>query len=238
MRWSRKRLVGLGGAAAGAAALLAVALSAALRHEPASYAAACRIDPREAAEQCDRVLEQAARLASSERMNRAWSLDLSERQINAWLAVDLPRNHAYLLAPQLSEPRVALDGAGRLRVAARYRRWGVATVLQLTLELELLESNVLSVRFVRARAGALPLPLAEALRVLADLARALDLRLTWREADGAPVALVRLPAPGPGQTALSIESLALEGHALHARGNFVRGSDLPLAQRPTERGPR
>lgn len=231
MRWTRRRIVWLLGLALGSVALASAALLLALRHEPTSYAEACAVDPREAGERCDEVLQQAALMASSETMHRPWTLQLSERQVNAWLAIDVPKNHPYLLSEELSEPRVTFDEGGLIRVAARYHGWGLTTVLELVLEFELLEPNLLAVRFVRARAGALPLPLAEALDVLSQVARSLDLRVTWRESDGAPVALLGLPGPAPGGTALALESLSVDGEGFMAAGRFAHAAELPLAQR-------
>lgn len=217
----------------GIALLLSAGLLA-LRHVSEPFASSRALDISTATLRCDEALSQAAGLASSRRMNRNWSLDLPEDQINGWLTIDLPRNHGYLLPVGFSEPRVALR-ENCVLLAGRYQKWGLSTALLLELNVDLSEPNLLSVRFERAQAGALPLPMADALALVGSLADDLDLHVTWRQAEGDPVALLRLPPAAPGDDALMLEALLIEGGRLRASGGFQRGRDLPLAAEPATR---
>ena len=56
-----------------------------------------------------RMMTKAASLHAAMRQDGAWEALISEGEINAWLALDLPRNHATLLPSGLSDPRVCLQ---------------------------------------------------------------------------------------------------------------------------------
>ena len=81
-----------------------------------------------------------------------------------------------------------------LRIALRYQRGGVDTVLSIAGEAYLTDqTNEIAVRLDRARAGLVPVPLTRFLDEVAERAARANVPLRWTEVGGAPVALIRPP---------------------------------------------
>jgi hypothetical protein len=86
-----------------------------------------------------------------------------------------------------------------------------------------------------ARAGALPIPLAEVLDSISHAARELNLQLEWRKSHGDPVALVTLPKPRESRLRhLSLTTLELRDGELFLSGTTrQRDSDTsPIVPEP------
>jgi hypothetical protein len=206
-RW--RRILGVVACALIAAA---VGLGAIVRHEPAFYreriAPAVAMTP--ATEQAARrlVSDMAALHAAIGRVGR-WEAALDERDINAWLAVDLPRNHAAILPPSATEPRMRIS-PGRLDVAIRLGAAGLSTVAWATVDLRLRGPNQLALEIVDAGLGGLPLPrgpvLAECRRRLAGA----GFTTSAVRLDGRSVLVVYIPeASMVGESARVLEALSL-----------------------------
>ena len=100
-----------------------------------------------------------------------WEAFFSEAELNGWLAADLPRKFPRFLPPEIDSPRVDLE-EGQLKLACRYRSGGLTTVVHLTVFVRMAdEPNTIAIRFSKARAGALPLPLKSFLDHVSDVAR-------------------------------------------------------------------
>jgi len=122
-----------------------------------------------------------------------WEARLTQEQVNGWLAIDLPAKFPQALPGGLSEPRIAIDD-GVVRIALRYRRGGVDTVLSITGEAYLTsQPNEIALRIDQARAGLVPIPLTRFLDEIAERVARANVPLRWTEVGGAPVALIRLP---------------------------------------------
>jgi len=163
-----------------------------LDYEPTFYRQEVAVSPEVQKEASDQLLSTASALASAARRQGAWSAELTDEQINGWLAVDLPVNHGDLLPKALAEPRVRLK-PHELMIACRYETGGVTTVLSLETDVYMAEPNVIAIRFRRLRSGAIPMPKSTILDALSALADDMNLRLTWTQAENDPVALVELP---------------------------------------------
>jgi hypothetical protein len=99
-------------------------------------------------------------------------------------------------------------------------------VLSLDLEVHLTACNEFSVRFHRARAGAVPLPLASLIDRITEAARDLDLRVRWLQAGGDPVAVISVPPTrADHDTRLSIDSLRLAGGEIYLAGHTSRSGE-------------
>jgi len=122
-----------------------------------------------------------------------WKHVFTAREINGWLAADLPRKFPELLPPEISEPRIALS-PGQLELAFRYDDGRVSTIINLRMDVGVAETrNTLTVRIRNARAGWIPLPLTDFLDQISQTAREADLMLRWAQENGDPVALVTIP---------------------------------------------
>src|SRR6478672_4361909 len=88
-----------------------------------------------------------------------WEASLTQEQVNGWLAIDLPSKFPDALPSGVSEPRIAIED-GKMRIALRYQRGGVDTVLSIAGEAYLTsQPNEIAVRLDQARAGLVPIPL-------------------------------------------------------------------------------
>ncbi|MCA9161518.1 MAG: hypothetical protein KDA62_01010 [Planctomycetales bacterium] len=184
-------LVGLGGVAAGVALLV---LYRASQEVPDFYEEALAVAPA-VHEQAGENLEQQVQTLQQEvtQVGR-WEMLFSDRQINGWLAYELPRRFAAALPRGVSEPRVAIQ-PDRILVACRYDTKKVSSVVSLELETMLTdEPNVVAVRVKSVKAGSLPLPVSQFLDQITTKAAKADLDIRWLEEDGEPVALLTIPA--------------------------------------------
>jgi hypothetical protein len=130
-----------------------------------------------------RLVSKAAALHAAARCAGPWEAVVGEREVNAWLAVDLPRNHRGLLPAGVDSPRVQFQPR-RVAVAARMRAGPLATVAWAEIEVWLQGVNQVGLTVAAAGVGSLPVPRDAMLRHLAArLASAglvTDLRRTQR----------------------------------------------------------
>jgi hypothetical protein len=217
-------------AAAMALALLAGAGAAgvaAVRCPPAFYR-----ERLQTADDAQRALDDAAagrRLVTKaaglrEALNRAgpWDAAFTEREINGWLAADLPANHASLIPAGVTQPRVRLEPR-RLDVAAGVGGW-FGAVAGLSLDLRARAGNRIEVRLIRARLGLLPVPTTPVLKLLAERLRPTGLGIEILRVDGEGVLVVTLPGRlGRHGQVLELAALVLERGELLVAGTTANG---------------
>ena len=221
MRLSTRRiLVGLTVLSFLGIGLTAYCLYYALRQVPHFYQEEIARDPSEQQTPRDEFVAQATALASDLYRSGHWQILFTAEQINAWLALELSQHYPGILPGELHDPRIEI-GEKEATLACRYQHGDSSTVLSLTVDVYLQEPHVLALRIRRARAGALPIPLAQVLDGISHAARELKLRLEWRKAHGDPVALITLSGPGESQT----KSPQLQVVELRTGELFVSGSN-------------
>jgi hypothetical protein len=162
-----------------------------------------------------------------------WKHVFTAREINGWLAADLPRKFPELLPAEISAPRIALS-PGQLQLAFRYDDGRVSTVINLRMDVGVAETrNTLTVRIRNARAGWIPLPLTDFLDQISQTAREADLMLRWAQENGDPVALVTIPLDHEQQQGreyvletveISQGELAIAGRVADERRQNVNGT--------------
>lgn len=213
---SRRRLrrFGLWGVAALACAVAVVGLL--VRHEPAFYRSrspAAALDgepPPGQATLGRRLMTKVSALHADFVRPGPWGAAITEAEINAWLATDLPRNHARLLPAGVSDPRVAITSR-RLRVGARVGGRTLGGVVALDVEVGLRAVNQVGLVVLDARLGRLPLPRGPVMHAIARQMDALGLATEVRRLDGRTVLVVYIPSlHDAGATSHWLESLALE----------------------------
>lgn len=204
-----------------AAAVVAAALVIAVRHEPEFFRgriAAAQAPGAEGAAR--RLVTKLAAIHAAASRPGPWELALTEDEINAWLAIDLPRNHARILAAGVVDPRVAFEH-GRLRGACRVAAGPFGAVLSLVFEVRLREVNQLELSLADARLGAIPVPRGPILHWLAGGLRPLGLSTDVRRLDGRGVLVVSMAlSSAPGACRPTLEALALEPGDLLAGGEM------------------
>jgi hypothetical protein len=89
------------------------------------------------------------------------------------------------------------------------------------------EPNEVAIHLRQARAGLIPIPLSRFLREISERAARANIPLRWTEADGLPVALVRVPFQWDDDTdrRLILESLALASNELVIGGRIEETSE-------------
>ncbi len=217
-----------------AAALLLGWLWFAARHVPSFYQQALHVPPPQLQEESDRLLENAAALASNVHREGRWQALFTADEINGWLAVDLPKNFPELQPQGIAEPRVAIQPKC-VSLACRYQDGPVEAVLSLDGEVYMQEPNVLSVRIHKARAGSLPLPLAKVLELISQAAAEANLPLNWLQAGGDPVAVIHLHPPHDEQeNAYQLETIELREGELYVAGTTTREGSSSPSQKTAE----
>ena len=186
---------------------------------PSFYEQALEVDEQQLAVASDEMVRRTTELISNTNTQGNWEAVFTAKQINGWLAVDLPNNHPDVLPSSIRAPRVAISPEG-VHLACRYATPWMTTVASLLVHASLREDNVLALRFRKARAGTLPLPLKDILDELTEAARQAEIRLRWEKVDDDPVALIDIPAVSDGgkQVVVSIDTLELRDGEILLRG--------------------
>ncbi|MFM8708031.1 MAG: hypothetical protein ACKOHK_08100 [Planctomycetia bacterium] len=165
------------------------------------------------------VTRAAAWQASMTRPGR-WDVALAAAEINAWLAVDLPRNHPDWLPRRVSQPRIQFQPQHVL-LGSRVRYGSLAAVAWLDLEIQVRDVNQLAIALNRAGLGGIPLPRMPILRELARQIGRLGIFADLRMLDGRMVLMVYIPSThDAGATSYRLESLAIGAGELLVAGQI------------------
>lgn len=186
------------------------------RHVPSFYEEILEDESQAQRESSDELIQQISDLTGQAQAQTAWRTQITEQQINSWLAIDAAENHPNLLPPDMRDLRIRIEPQGAT-IACRYNTGGTWTVLSMKVDLYLLEPDVLALRVSKARAGLLPLPLSRIVQSIEETASQSDWRLRWLQDQGDPVAVIPLPKQ-EGEHKLSLESLELGEGAIVAAG--------------------
>jgi hypothetical protein len=175
-----------------AAMALGSLLWQAARAAPDFYERALAAPPPERKQSGRRLEQRVADLQRSVHDSDLWSVAFSEEQVNGWLSYDLPEKFPEWTSTQVKQPRVAFDD-DLVRLAFQYCRGSLETVISVDANVSLTDQpNELAVRFQRARAGLLPLPLDQLIPHVDRAAARTRTPLRWIQVDNLPVALIRL----------------------------------------------
>lgn len=197
----------------------------AAQQAPEFYEETLHADPAKQAVASDAMLQQATALVSDAKNKDQWRTLFTADQINGWLAVDLPKNHADSLPAGVNDPRVQIQ-ADELTLACRYEGNGMKTVLSLTVDVYLAKPNVIAVRIKKARAGRLPLPLDKVLATISQAAQQLDVPLQWQQEASDPIALFSIPPPrGNRDKRIRVESVSLGDGEIYLAGSTESEDD-------------
>lgn len=152
-----------------------------------------------------------------------WEAAITEQEINAWLAIDLPRNHAAVLPAGVADPRVELADH-LIRLGMRFGAGPLSAVVSCGLEIRLREANQVECTVADARIGAVPVPRGPLLHAIAARLEPLGLMAEIRRGDGRSLLVVTLPAGvGPAARRCTIEALAIAPGELLMAGETKEG---------------
>ena len=193
------------------------ALYMASNHVPAFYAEALNPAPAVDSQSGREMKRGVTALAGETLRGGRWRATFSDKQINGYLAVDLPEKHPRLLPKNIRDPRVSIR-KNEASIGWRAEgRW--PAVYSLTIVPYVARPNVLAVRILRIRAGALPVPLGEVVDGLSTAARKAGLKLQWQQTDGDPVALIELPSDQDSDKHLVLDEVELTDGAIVIAGH-------------------
>lgn len=204
----------LRGLALGAVAA-AAGLGLSVRWAPDFYAE-CLVAPADGAA-ARRFLTKVAVLHEAGGDAGAWDMALTETECNAWLADDLPRNHAGLLPRGIEAPRVHLS-PGACRVAAVVTEaaplpgWLVRRlrpVVTARVDVRLASIDRVECRLGGVSLGVIPLPAEPLLHAVADRLRRSGLPCETPRLDGRSVLVVTLPPGESGGPRVRVAALAI-----------------------------
>jgi hypothetical protein len=213
-RWRRL----LRNAAAGLGTGL-VALVILLKHVP-SLIAVAPAGP-EAERAAARMVTAGSALHAALGRAGPWGTAITDAEANAWLAIDLPRNHPGLLPAGLADPRVRFR-PHRVEVALRAGSGLLSTVVWCDLGVVLRGVNQLGITVEGASAGALPIPGTPVLAELGRRIAACGAVTELRRMDGRMVLVVYIPARlGGDGPQCRLESLRIDTGEAAVAGSTV-----------------
>ncbi len=169
------------------------------------------------------VTEVSALHAASGRPGR-WEAVLTEQELNAWLAIDLPRNHVGLSGGWGTDARIELL-PGRLRFGCRVGRGPLSTIGWVEAEVRLRAVNQIGIVVTDARLGSLPVPRGPILKEVSRRLDALGMVTEVRRFDDHTALLVYIPST----TETSTRSRWLESLLLTSGELALAGETRPVA---------
>jgi hypothetical protein len=182
-----------------------------------------------------RLVSDAAALHASIVREGPWEAAFTENDINAWLAVDLPRNHGRLLPDWLAEPRVRLEPR-RVQLAVRVGHGLASAVAAVTAEVVLREPNQLGIVVEDAHLGGLPLPRGPVLTELRRRCDQLGMVTSVRRLDDRSLLVVYIPSTHEsGGMSHWLETLTLGDGSIAITGQ-TRAGRAALGPTVTEGG--
>jgi hypothetical protein len=222
MERRRRRLRGILLGCATVVAGCLVVLAALLAYEPAFPAA--QLDDATLERAAARLVTKGSALYAAIRRPGPWEAVVTDTEINAWLATDLPRNHPRLLPRGVTSPRVRF-GPQRLVAAARMGFGWLSAPVRIDVGVQLRGINQLTLVLHDARIGAIPLPRPLILQEIARRLAALGVAGDLRRPDGRMVLVVSLPSTYDAD-AMScwLESLRLDDGEAILAGTTREGS--------------
>ena len=174
-----------------------------------------------------RLLSDLSALQAAFTRDGDWEAAIDEDDINAWLAIDLPRNHQRLLPGLASAPRVRLSPK-RIEAGLRLGVGPLSAVAWMTAEIRLREPNQLAIVLDEVRLGGLPLPRGPVLAEIATRCRRLGVVTALRPLDGRNVLVIYIPSTYvEGGTSHWLESLAIGDGTIAGSGRTFRGRERP-----------
>lgn len=230
-RIAARRLPWLVGGVLAMVILVLLAALVAVRQSPDFYRAAGELgDPVAAESLARRMVSKAAALHAAAGGAGPWEAVIQDREVNAWLAIDLPRNHRGLLPAGIELPRVSFQPR-RVAVAARTRIGPFVAVAWAEMEVWLQGVNQVGLKPAAAGLGSLPVPRDAMLRHLASRLAAAGLITDLRRTQGGLLLVVSPPSSYDAAAGnCQLDSLAVAAGELLVAGitkQPAQGSDGP-----------
>ena len=162
----------------------------------------------------------------------AWSIDLQQDQIDAWLLHHLPSERSRVVPGDVSNPRLVLE-PGIATLACDFASNRFESTVSLQLEPFLVENpNQLGLLVRRARAGWLPIPLSKIVWRIVYLTRRAGLDVTCRQEEDRVVVTLTIPPATRGDNSRSGFDIMIDSVELYEHGIRLGGVRLSNTIRP------
>lgn len=218
LRWIVAVLLGL--VAAAGIAMLLVAWS------PAFYASGSQAISEPGREQAARrmVTKVSSLHAGLGRPGR-WEAAISTEEVNAWLELDLPRNHPTLLPSGVRKPHVSFEPK-RIKAGARIGYGIASAVAWIDAEVVLRDINQLQITLEDARIGLVPVPRGLVLDAIAKRVAPLGAVTEVVRMGDRPAVIVYIPSVHGSGLQCRLEGLRIDAGEAVVEG-VTRKSDPP-----------
>jgi len=154
-----------------------------------------------------------------------WEAAFTQDELNAWLAIDLPRNHPAALPSRVLEPRVGLRPR-RVQMSARLALAGLRPVVLVELGVRLREPNQVTLTVEDAGLGAIPLPHGPILTEIRGRLNRLGMVTALQRLDGRSVLVVYIPSTHEsGGMSHWLESLSVTDGGVVVAGRTLAARD-------------
>lgn len=179
-----------------------------------------------------RAVTKASAWHASISRSGSWETAVTADELNAWLAVDLPRNHARWLPRGVSQPRLQFQPR-HVMLGTRVGYGPLTAVAWLDCEILLRDINHLAIVLEQARLGAIPVPRTPILRELSRRISKLGMVTDLRMLDGRMVLMVYIPSThDAGATSYWLESLSIGDGELLMAGETRSSHDIRARPAP------
>lgn len=184
---------------------------------PAFYSPASEPDAAHREQAARRLVTQLSAVHGGLGRPGRWGAVIGDEEVNAWLDLDLPRNHPTLLPPGVRRPLVAFEPK-RIKAAARVGYGIASAVVWIDAEVALREINQLEIALNGVGIGPVPVPRGFVLKEIAKRISPLGAVPEMRQIGGRPVLLVYIPSiPGSGMTC-RLEGLRIDAGEMVLEG--------------------
>jgi len=194
--------------------------------------------PEERREEARNFIRQTDVLAERVKSNDEWQIDFTDRQINGWLAEELPKRFADLMPSGVTQPRVKAD-EGVLLLGFRYEGEGFEGVVSFRLRPRIVAANEIEVEVESFRAGLLPMPIETIVQEIVKRISQDDWQIERLARDGREFVVVRYVRPRRRDPQL--ESITLKDGTIHITGKSRNGeennADTPSPLHPEQTHP-
>jgi hypothetical protein len=213
-----------------------------LRHEKSFYLRLAPPAGPERERDSNRCLNKLADVTARiiDRNPDLWEARFTEKELNSYFAEDFERKGMsdQLLPDDVSEPRVALDGDGVVRLGFRYGKRPWQTVITITFRIWLAkdEPNTICLELLGTHAGGLPISAQGILERVFNVARRQGIEVAWYNYNGHQTAVLRFQT-GQNHQAVTLRTLTVQNGEIIIGGQGAEGSPQRAWLGPREHGP-
>lgn len=177
-------------------------------------------DPAEADLLARRMISKSAALSNIHDQSGPWQAVIKDQEVNAWLLIDVPKNHSNLFPQYIDSPRIQFN-SNHLAIGAK-THWGIfSTIIWFRAKVWLQGVNQVVVQISDAGAGSVPIPHDVVTRHLSSLLTDIGIATNQQRMNGQLVLCLTPPIRDESYDAVfRLEELAIESGELLMAGSM------------------